>query len=211
MVKSVLDCKDIPKYMEIGKNDKFWYKQCEDNFIELFGADKLKLVCKVFAATSINTSLKANITLFRRALFQIENDLPFSNYLPNIKDQLGRIKKDEELSGRKINSFARAMSGDINAVIVDVWLLRAFGLSRKSMRYTGPHKGQMREGGASKRQYDMIESWVREEATKIGLEPRQLSSMIWAGVRIDTTNDRTTHYKELLTIKIKDLFHEKIN
>lgn len=69
---------------------------------------------------------KSNVTLFRR--YEIENDLPVGNYLPNIQDQLRLIRSGQPLSGRKINAFARAMAGDQNAVVVDIWLLRAFDL-----------------------------------------------------------------------------------
>ena len=83
---------NIEKYLQIGQRDINWYQDCEALFVGLFGEDKLTTVCKIFAATSINTSMKANITLFRKALYEIENDLPIGAYMPNIKMQLEKIR-----------------------------------------------------------------------------------------------------------------------
>lgn len=201
-----MDTSAIARYVWIGRKDQYWYSECQEVFEEIFGAERLHLVCQLFAATSINTSLKSNITLFRRALHEIENGLPIGNYLPNIQKQLHQIRSGQELTGRKINSFAQAMSGDRNAVVVDIWLLRAFGEDKKYIRNTGPHAGLARSGGASKRQYDQIESYVRTEAALMGVEPRQLSAMIWSGVRIHTNGDRETHYKVRLKNCFQDLF-----
>lgn len=201
---------DIDKYIATGWRDKHWYEECEKTFVSLFGIDRLHLVTNLFAATSINTSLKSNITLFRKALYEIENDLPVGRYLPNIQNQLERIRSGQELSGRKIRSFAAAMSGDINAVVVDIWLLRAFKMNRQYFRQRkGAEKGRgnMRESGASDKQYTIIESWVRDRAVQMNIQPRQLSSIIWAGVRITTSGDKQTHYKEILTSKFTNLFN----
>lgn len=197
--------------MWIGRRDINWYKECEFLFTDLFGADKLQLVCKLFAATSINTSLKSNITLFRKALIEIQNDKPVGRYLPNIQNQLALIRDGKDLSGRKINSFAKAMSGDKDAVVVDIWLLRAFNMDKQYIRHTGAHSGRMRSGGATNKQYTTIESYVRQEAVAMGLEPRQMSSMIWAGVRIDTNGDRETHYKNILRHQFTHLFSNQNN
>lgn len=202
-----MDTSKIQFYAEIGKSDKDWYHKNQLVFEDLFGTEKLHLVCSIFAATSINTSLKSNITLFRKAYYEIENNLPIGNYLPNIQSQLQRIRTGQELSGRKIRSFAKAMSGDSNAVVVDVWLLRAFNLDRQHMRHSGPHKGHLRSGGPTDRQYTLIEAYVREQAAVMGIQPRQLSSMIWAGARIAINGDRETTYSNILKNKLTNLFN----
>lgn len=199
----------IEHYIRIGKKDINWYAECRQVFEKIFGEEKLDLVCKLFAATSINTSLKANITLFRKALYEIENDLPVGNYLPNIRNQILSVRSGGELSGQKITSFQRAMYGDVNAVVVDTWILRAFNVDKVYFRQTkGKAKGRGRErsAGTDAKTYKKIEQWVREYATTVGMEPRQISSMIWAGIRIETTGDTNTHYKELLVYKMTNLF-----
>jgi hypothetical protein len=237
----------IARYVWIGRKDQFWYHEAEAVFTELFGRDRLDLVTKLFAATSINTSLKSNITLFRRALHEIERDLPIGRYMPNIKQQLEQIRKGEELTGRKIRSFARAMAGDPDAVVVDIWLLRAFDMDRKYFRndkiqpgneldeYIEEHgaqmpiegeigseftrtilrpettepkkRGRFRSGGASDGQYTKIETYVRNEARAMGIQPRMLSAMIWSGVRIDQSGDTETRYTNILRSKFINLFN----
>lgn len=201
---------DIPKFLWIGRRDIDWYEDCTTTLVELFGQDDLKLTASLFAATSINTSLKSNVTLFRRAYHEYKNDLPIGRYLPNIQQQLQYIREGKELSGRKINSFARAMSGDPDAVVVDVWILRAFGFSNKTMRHTGAHKGQMREGGATKKQYDVIEEYIRTEAKQMGLQPRQFCAAIWGGIRTYQTGEKDTRYSMILKREFNNLFTIKL-
>lgn len=204
-----MDTSNIAKYINIGQRDIDWYQGTQHVFEDLFGKEKLQLVCNLFAATSINTALKGNVTLFRRAYYEIENNLPVGRYLPNIQTQLTRVREGKELSGRKIRSFAKAMAGDKNAVVVDVWLLRAFGLDKKYVRKPkgGKGRGLARSGGLTDRQYTMIENFCRELADILGLEPRQVSSMIWAGARIDTNGDTHTRYDHFLKTKLTNLFN----
>lgn len=196
----------IPEYVWIGMKDMYWYEECQTCFVELFGKDELRLVTRLFAATSINTSLRSNITLFRRAYYEIQNDKPVGNYLPNIVRQLEQVRAGRELTGRKINSFANAMAGDPDAVVVDIWLLRAFSMDRQYMRHTGPHANRLRSGGATDKQYEMIESWVRAEAYKRSIQPRQLSAMIWSGVRIKVNGADDTRYTKILRSLLHNLF-----
>lgn len=190
-------------YLTLGAKDKYWYEDCERLFTEIYGQEKLPLVTKLFAATSINTSLKSNVKLFRKALFQYSNGLPPDGYLPVIKMQLEKVFRGEELSGQKIRAFAAAMSGDINAVVVDTWLLRAFGRDRKYLR---KESNTYRSGGASEKDFREIEAWVRMKAPDLDLHPRQLSAIIWTGVRIATNGDRQTHYKEVLKQQLFNMF-----
>ena len=51
---------NIDKYIHFGWQDKDWYVECEELFTELYGREQLGLITKVFAATSINSSLKSD-------------------------------------------------------------------------------------------------------------------------------------------------------
>lgn len=183
--------RSIERYIETGKHDLHWYRDTEILFLELYGPSQLHLVTQLFAATSINSSLPSNVRLFRKALYEIEHSLPFSSYLPVMLLQLNHIRNGQPMSGRKINSFAKAMSGDKNAVVVDIWLLRAFGLDVD-------RKGTRKTMSASDKQYDLIELWVREYADLKNFEPREVSAMIWSGVRTLTTGKKLTRYDEVL-------------
>jgi hypothetical protein len=215
-----MDTSQIERYLIIGRTNQHWYKECEELLIELFGAENLVLCANLFAATSINTSLKANITLFRRAFYEIKNNIPVGGivtgrgkqlgYLPNIHNQITRIREGRELSGRKIRAFAAAMSGDQNAVVVDVWLARAFNMERRYKRFPkgkDKSRGRERSAGVNDKDFSMVENYCRDLADKKGMQAREISSMVWAGVRIDKTGDTQTHYKELLKHKFTNLFN----
>lgn len=202
----VMNLKNLDRYIQVGYKDKDWYQECEQVLLDAFGPHKLVLVANLLAATSIASSLKSNIRLFRKAMYQMENDLPFDGYLPQIKYQLERLREGKDLSGRKIRSFARAMSGGTQSVVVDRWLLRAFDMDRKYVRHTGPHKGKTLSGGPTDKVYSMIEEFVQSKAFDMGLEPRQLSAIIWSGVRISQGGDRETHYKNVLRHQLFNMF-----
>lgn len=194
----------IARYLWIGRSDKDWYADTEVTIEYLFGEENVFKVASLLAATSINSSLKSNLALFHKALYQLENNLPFDGYLPVMKMQLDSYRETGFISGRKINNFALAMSGNKNAVVVDIWILRAFGYSNLTLRHSGPHAGKEREGGATKKQYDEIEKYIHEEAPLMGLQPREFCSMIWSGVRTNNTGFRnTTRYCDILANFIK--------
>lgn len=201
-----MDYRELPTYIWLGRNYQHWYRDCNRLFIELFGEEEVPLVTQLFAATSINTAMKSNITLFKRAYHEHKNGLPISNYLPNIQKQLERLRNGQELSGRKIRSFAAAMAGDVNAVVMDIWALRAFGVDRQYVRNTGAHAGKVRSGGATDRQYTLIENYVREQAAKMGLLPYEVSAMIWAGARMYHNGERDNSYEAILRSEFCNLF-----
>jgi hypothetical protein len=74
----------------------------------------------------------------------------------------------EALRGRKTNAFARAIAGDENAVVVDVWMMRASGIG-----IDNPNKTQ----------YTDISNAITEVASEFGLTPRTTQALIWIMVR----------------------------
>lgn len=193
----------ISHYIQVGHKDLNWYAETEELFVEIFGRPNLKMVATLFAATSMNSSLKSNIRLFRKAHYQIEKGIPHAGFMPGILQQLNRVRDGGELSGNKIRSFAAAMSGDVNAVVVDIWLLRAFGMDNKSKRKLS---GRLQSSGATDKQYRLIEQWVRGRAFLLNIEPRQLSAIIWSGARISLDGDRNTRYHEILRHQLYNMF-----
>jgi len=74
----------------------------------------------------------------------------------------------DALKGLKTNAFARAIAGDENAVVVDVWMMRAAGMEKDS-----PNKTEYRE----------ISEAIRRIAERFGLTPRTAQALIWILVR----------------------------
>ena len=71
----------------------------------------------------------------------------------------------DALKGDKTNAFARAIAGDHDAVVIDVWMIKAAGLDGKK--------------GVNKTQYRELADAVREVAALRGLTPRTCQALIW--------------------------------
>jgi hypothetical protein len=71
----------------------------------------------------------------------------------------------EALNGQKTNAFARAIAGDSDAVVIDVWMIRAAGLDASK--------------GVNKTQYNTLVDSVRKVAKEFGLTPRTAQALIW--------------------------------
>jgi hypothetical protein len=74
----------------------------------------------------------------------------------------------DALKGQKTNAFARAIAGDVTAVVIDVWMCRAANLGTDS---------------PNKTQYAMLADAVRDAADLFGLSPRTAQALIWIIVR----------------------------
>lgn len=72
------------------------------------------------------------------------------------------------LKGLKTNAFARAIAGDTDAVVIDVWMCRAANLGVDS---------------PSQSQYFALAQATREVASEFGLTPRTAQALIWIVVR----------------------------
>jgi len=74
----------------------------------------------------------------------------------------------DALKGQKTNAFARAIAGDEQAVVVDVWMMRAAGMEKDS---------------PNKTEYAELSNAVRRIAERFGLTPRTAQALIWILVR----------------------------
>jgi hypothetical protein len=70
----------------------------------------------------------------------------------------------DALKGLKTNAFARAIAGDTDAVVIDVWMMRAAGMDNDS-----PNVGQ----------YRALSAAVQTVASEFGLTPRTAQALIW--------------------------------
>ena len=74
----------------------------------------------------------------------------------------------DALNGQKTNAFARAIAGDEQAVVIDVWMLRALGIEKKTPNQT---------------LYKEMARAVRKVANELGMTPRATQALIWIVVR----------------------------
>lgn len=71
------------------------------------------------------------------------------------------------LSGPKVRAFYRALMGDENAAVVDVWVLRAVGWTRT----------------VKERAYRMIARALQLAAARLGMSVARLQAVAWVAVR----------------------------
>jgi hypothetical protein len=82
--------------------------------------------------------------------------------------EAAKVAGFDALKGLKTNAFARAIAGDTDAVVIDVWMMRAAGMPTDS-----PNKTQYRE----------VSEAVRNVAAEFGITPRTAQALIWIIVR----------------------------
>jgi hypothetical protein len=75
----------------------------------------------------------------------------------------------DALNGQKTNAFARAIAGDPDAVVIDVWMIRAAGMDASK--------------GVNKTQYNALSDAVRKVASDHGITPRTAQALIWIIIR----------------------------
>jgi len=74
----------------------------------------------------------------------------------------------DALKGPKTNAFARAIAGDQNAVVIDIWMMRAAKMEKDS-----PTKGQ----------YIELSQAVKRVSAQYEMTPRTAQALIWIMVR----------------------------
>ncbi|MEI8224183.1 MAG: hypothetical protein WCG20_03620 [bacterium] len=188
----------IGRYLLNGRPDQLWYRATYAELCALLPMIDPQVLFHLMAGTSMNAQLQSNIKLFFKALAQYygkgkvltynsavakEINTQFSGFLPAAIYQLDHFVEHGKLRGRKISNFAQAMLHDLDAVVVDIWIMRAFGADRKYVFRNQAEKSRSPE----KRLYDVIEYYIQRMARVIRLEPREFCSMIWGGVRIEET------------------------
>lgn len=178
---------NIDFYLELGKDNKYWYEKESLKLKEMLPEFKNLPIIRCFAVTSMTTSIEANVSLAIKALIQLYNNLEFKGFLPNQIKYLNLIKNNKDVPGRKIMSFIKALEGDSNSVVIDIWMCRAFGIINERILNT---KGHTRKyfRAPSRKEYDIMEFACITEAKKRNITPREFQSMIWSGIKISESN-----------------------
>ena len=78
------------------------------------------------------------------------------------------FKGFDALKGQKTNAFARAIAGDSDAVVIDVWMMRA---------------ARLHTDKPNKTQYAELSRAVVNVAVSMGISPRTCQALIWILIR----------------------------
>lgn len=131
----------------------------------------LEIGAAIVSAYSPNCRWSHNVSLaIRHSLGQSPRALPIAMQTAKRAETEGF----NALNGPKTNAFARAISGDNLAVVVDIWICRAVQLTKQN--------GDQLDAPTI-RQYREISQAIVRESRRIGLSPRDTQALAWIVVR----------------------------
>ena len=124
----------INKTKQYIKN-KDWYKN--SNAIIKESYNQPNLFIDILAITSPRTTVKRNTINTIKTYNQIINNKPLTVSYgithKTTKKNIDLMLTDNMFSGQKINAFSNALKlKDKDNVVIDIWMLKAFNLKRKS-------------------------------------------------------------------------------
>lgn len=120
-------------------------------------------VCGVLAVTSPRVPVARNVRLTRAWLEHYSTD----GMMRGVRTSLVNYLIDGRIRGLKTGPFAAALSGDEEAIVLDTWMAKCFGVDQKVF---GTKKG-IAEYSAH----------IRELARMTGLTPAQTQAALWCG------------------------------
>ena len=144
-----------------------WYHDAQEvaeDVAEILGAS-LEVGASIVSAFSPRERWSSNVA----KAYAFANGKPVSGLSNNLRmAEAAKVDGFDALKGLKTNAFARAIAGDTDAVVIDVWMMRAANMPTDS-----PTKGMYRE----------LSEAVRIVASEFGLTPRTAQALIWIIVR----------------------------
>jgi hypothetical protein len=148
-----------------GEHNRDWYKKSRRSISRYARAYDLTpgYVIDVLAILSPRVHVVRNISMAKE---YIETGTIRRGVMQARLDALAHYEETGILKGPKINAFSRALRGDPDACVVDVWIFRAFGLI--STHYAN---------------YVRAEKRVARAANRVGWAVAETQAAIWAGTR----------------------------
>lgn len=152
-----------------GMSHAGWYQDVRKAAVDIWGADADDWL-SLFALTSMNASVAANVTLATKAMGQLLRCEPFDGYLSTVAQSLEDYRNGLWTGGRKITNFRANLLGNLEQVTVDRWIVRAQGGKR------APKTAE---------EYSSYSVPIRMMAQKLGMAPAEAQAAVWAGTLLD--------------------------
>ena len=166
-------------------NGRYWYKNLAKTIMKLVGSDleKARMMVAFLADTSANTGLQDNLKRGIRAYYRWAYGQDIQSEGLSSIEKLAGLAKGLEPQGPKINAFYKNMMkyidpetyGDTQDITLDLWMLKAFGLSDKTVKKQGSKPLVP--------QREFMNAEIQRLADKHGLENEQVQAAIWVGIR----------------------------
>lgn len=144
-----------------------WYLEAQnvaEDIASIMGTN-LEIAASIVSAFSPRERWASNVA----KAYAFANGLPVSGLTNNLNmANAAKVDGFAALKGQKTNAFARAIAGDSDAVVIDVWMMRA---------------AQMPTDSPNKSQYNECANAVRVVADEFGITARTAQALIWIIVR----------------------------
>jgi len=141
-----------------------WYFEAQEvaeDVAELLGSS-LEIGASVVSSFSPRERWASNVA----KAYAFANGKPVIGLSNNLAmAQKSLVMGFDALKGQKTNAFARAIAGDHDAVVIDVWMIKAANLDSSK--------------GVNKSQYKELSEAVVTIAKELGLTPRTTQALIW--------------------------------
>ena len=139
-----------------------WYEISRKEIEKLY-SDDAELFIDILAATSPRKRVKENWRLSQQIYESyLAGDINLKGCMPAHKGNVSRAIAREPLQGRKVRAFAEALKGNMDVVVVDIWIGRWFGFET-----------------ITNKTYDFIENAIRMMAAACGRKPAELQAELW--------------------------------
>ncbi|HCK33887.1 MAG TPA: hypothetical protein DHW20_01830 [Gemmatimonadetes bacterium] len=134
-----------------------------------------KYLADILAITSPRVAVRRNIRL-ALAYIRSGGTVP-SGILPTVAIALRRYQQDGIVRGAKVSPFARAILGDSQSVVLDVWMARALNIAQPKLSGLAVHR----------RASSRVNTAARILNDRLGTDhqPAAVQAMIWASVVTD--------------------------
>jgi len=119
------------------KENKDWYSNSLKAIKGKYGIHTNRFI-KLLGVTSPRNTVKRNLFLANKTLNYsiLDKDIDFSYGIANkqILNNVTKVLNDKPFGGVKVNAFVEALAGDLNQVVIDSWILKAFNIGAQSPR-----------------------------------------------------------------------------
>ena len=140
-----------------------WYLEAQEvaeDVAELLSTS-LEVGASIVASFSPRERWSSNVA----KSYAFANGKPVSGLSNNLAMAMASVTLGfDALKGLKTNAFARAIAGDVDAVVIDVWMMRA---------------ANMQSDSPNKTQYKELSQAVCDVANEFGITPRTAQALIW--------------------------------
>ena len=174
------------------KGNKDWYSNSFKAIKNKQGIHTDKFI-KLLGVTSPRNTVKHNLFLANKTLKYsiLSKEIDFSYGIANtqIKRNVDKVLSNKPFGGVKVNAFVKALLGDLNQVVIDTWMLKAFNLNVQS-----PRPNDLVH----------IKTIINKIALQTNLKPSEVQSCLWCYAKTELNdspfkenNDFSYYMKEV--------------